>query len=94
MWRQQTAGVATKCSDNFIERLIDDEIVLLDLDSADFFSLGGVAQDVWALIDGQRDREAIVVALAGEYNCSVDQIGEDVDAFLEQMVQRGFLRYG
>jgi hypothetical protein len=84
----------TKCSDNFIEQVIDDEVVLLDLDSADFFSLSGTARDVWNLVDGARDREAIVVELAKAYDGIAEQIGEDVDAFLEQMIAGGFLQYG
>jgi len=88
------SGAVLKCDGNFIEQLIDDEIVLLDLDSADFFSLSGTARDVWSLVDGARDRDAIIAALAEEYDCSADQIDGDVEQFLEQMVAGGFLQYG
>jgi hypothetical protein len=79
-----------KQADRYIETQIDDEIVLMDLDSGNFFSLTDSAVAVWTLIDGTRDRDAIVAALCAEYACEADAIAGDVDAFLAQVGGAGF----
>jgi hypothetical protein len=81
-----------KCPDRFVETEIDDEVVLMDLESADFFSLTGPAFDVWQLVDGTRDKAAIVSTLAAEYGETPEAIAPDVDAFLAEMVGAGFLK--
>ena len=81
-----------KCPDRFVETEIDDEVVLMDLESADFFSLTGPAFDIWQLIDGMRDEAAIICSLANEYGETPETITPDVDAFLAEMVSAGFLK--
>ncbi len=81
-----------KCPDRFVETEIDGEVVLMDLESADFFSLTGPAFDVWQLIDGTRDKAAIVSSLAADYDAPDEAITPDVDAFLAEMVGACFLR--
>lgn len=80
-----------KCADRFIETEIDGEAVLMDLDSGDFFALAGSALAVWQKIDGPVSRDAIVAALAAEYGAEPDKIGGDVDHFLSDLKQLGFL---
>ena len=46
----------------FVETVIDDEIVVMQLDSGDFFSLSGSARAIWEAIDGTRDEAAICAA--------------------------------
>ena len=56
----------TKLTDRFTETSIDDEIVIMRLDNGEFFALSGTAAAAWRLIDGQRDRLALVDALASD----------------------------
>ena len=49
-----------KCPENFAETEIDDEIVLMCLTNGDFFSIKDSALAIWNLIDGQRDRSALL----------------------------------
>lgn len=80
-----------KCADRFIETEIDGEAVLMDLDSGDFFALAGTALAVWQKIDGAASRDAIVAALAAEYGAETDEVASDVDQFLDDLTQLGFL---
>lgn len=80
-----------KCMDQFIETEIDDEAVLMHLDSGDFFSLAGTALAIWQLVDGTRDRDAIVAALVAEYGADSSEVGDDVDRFASELVELGFL---
>lgn len=81
----------TKRTDQFSETAIDEEIVVMSLDSGDFFSLTGTARTIWQLIDGNRDRAALLTALAGHYGCEKAEIADDLDAFVAQLSQAGLI---
>jgi pyrroloquinoline quinone biosynthesis protein D len=83
--------VLAKLADRFAETDIDQEIVVMRLDNGEFFSLAGTAASTWRLIDGTRDREALVTALAREYEGNPANIEADVDEFLEQLRGIGLL---
>ena len=80
-----------KAETRYVETALDDETIVMDVDSADFFSLNATAGAVWRLIDGTRDRDAIVAALAAEFAASPAEIGADVDALIGQLRTAGFL---
>ncbi|MBS0477089.1 MAG: HPr-rel-A system PqqD family peptide chaperone [Proteobacteria bacterium] len=81
----------TKATDRFSETAIDDEVVVMSLGSGDFFSLTDTARTIWQQIDGTRDRDALVAALATQFGCDEADIAGDVDAFLGQLDQAGLL---
>lgn len=80
-----------KRSDRFAETEVDDEIVVMRLDNGDFFSLAGTAAAAWRLIDGTRDRAALVVALAEQFDGGETEIAADVNEFLGQLREMGLL---
>ncbi|PLK27079.1 PqqD family protein [Novosphingobium sp. TH158] len=84
-------GLIVKFPDRFVETAIDDETVVMDLDSAEFFSLNETAGAVWRAIDGSRDRDALIAAIAGDYGETAEAIAADVDAILAQFTRAGFI---
>ena len=81
----------TKHFDRFTEADIDSEIVVMRLDTGEFFSLSGTSAEIWRLIDGSRDRRALVAALAAEFDAEESRIAADVDALLVQLRDTGLL---
>jgi hypothetical protein len=81
----------TKLTDRFREADIDNEIVVMRIDNGDFFSLSGTAVTIWQLIDGERDRTALVAALTNEFEADEKQVATDVDALLAQLRGSGLL---
>ena len=81
----------TKRADQFSETAIDDEVVVMSLDSGDFFSLTGTARTIWLLIDGTRDRSALLADLADQHGCEEAEIAGDLDAFVAQLSQAGLI---
>ena len=88
---EQKLTVLSKQSAKFSETQIDDEVVLMVLDSGDFLSLTGTASSIWNLIDGTRDRAMLIAALALEYDVPESRIAPDVDAFLAQLGEAGLI---
>lgn len=83
-----------KCADKFIETSIDDETVIMDLDSGSFFALSGSALAIWTAIDGNRGRAAVLAAVCEEYGAPAGDLAGDVDAFLGELAGAGLVREG
>jgi len=79
---------------NFTEAAIDDEIILMRLDNGELQSLAETAAAVWRLIDGKRDRAALVSALGAEFDADEQLIARDVDELLQQLEEAGLIAEG
>ena len=84
-------GLLTKRQDRFSETAIDDEIVVMSLDSGDFFSLEGTGRAAWLLIDGTRDLSAIIAALAEQFAAAPDVVAADVERFVGELGRAGLI---
>ena len=70
----------------FVETVIDDEVVVMQLDSGDFFSLSGSARAIWEAIDGTRDEAAVCAVLAGQfYDADRAGLATDVARFVARL---------
>lgn len=83
--------VLTKQAGRFAETDIDEEIVVMRFDNGEIFSLSGTAAATWRLIDGTRDRGALLAALAEEFDDGGGSIAADVDEFLARLRELGLL---
>ena len=81
----------TKLQDRFTETEIDDEIIVMRLDTGDFYSLSGTAGAAWRLIDGQRDKARLLADLATAFEADEAAIAADVDALLLRFGKMGLL---
>lgn len=77
--------VARKLTANFIETEVDDEVLIVDLDGGELFSLSGTALDIWRLIDGESDSATIVRELSRRYDAPADRITNDVERLLADL---------
>ena len=75
----------------FVETAIEDEVVVMNLDSGDFFSMTGTARSIWRLIDGEHTRDAIVATLAAAHDAPADTLADEVDGFLAELRAAGLI---
>jgi len=69
----------------------NDEAVLLDLDSGDYFRLDEVGKDFWAcLSDGLSHRDC-VDQLTEQYDVAPDRLSEDLEKLTQTLVAKGLL---
>lgn len=87
-------AILAKDPTRYAETRIDDETVVMNLESGEFFSLAGTAQSIWRLLDGNRDRAAILAALAAEFEAPEAEMADDFDAFLAELDAAGLVRFG
>lgn len=69
----------------------DDETVLLDLDDARYLGLNHAASVLWAMLAAGTTRAELVERLVAEFAVGRAQADRDVDAFLAQCAERGYL---
>ena len=81
----------TKRPDQFSESAIDDEIVLMSLDSGTFFSLSGTGRTIWELLDRHAERTALITELASTYNHDEASITAELDEFVAALEQAGLV---
>jgi hypothetical protein len=81
----------TKWAGRFTETEIDDEIIVMHLGTGEFFSVVGTAAAIWRLIDGTRDRSALIAALSAEFEADDQDIAVDVDEFISRLQGIGLL---
>ena len=79
------SSALVKRADRFVETEIDGEMVVMELETGDFFSLSGSALAIWQLIDGTRDRASLAAAVAAEYQLTESQLAGEIDAFVADL---------
>ena len=84
----------TKDPATYAETRIDDEIVIMNLASGDFFSLQDSAAVIWDLLDGSRDRAAVLAALGDEFDVAEAALTRDLDTFLGELRVGGLITGG
>lgn len=84
-------SVLAKDPSRYVETAIDDETVVMLLESGDFFSLRDSARTVWQLIDEGRDRDAILTELAAGYDAPREVLAADLDSFLGELRGAGLI---
>ena len=80
-----------KAPSKYFETAIDDEIVLMNIDTGSFHSLKGPSVAIWNRIDGSRSTEKIISELVEQYDVEPDVCSRDVSGFLSDLTQAGFV---
>ncbi len=72
-------------------RKVADEAVILDVDTANYYSLGGPGLRVWELVGAGRKADQVCATLAGEYDAPPGRIAADVAELLAALKKEGLL---
>ena len=79
-----------KLGDTLLETTIDDDVVVMRLADGSMFEMQHTAREIWALIDGNRTRDAIVAELEQRHGTQ-PAIAADTDAFLGELRNAGLI---
>jgi hypothetical protein len=75
-------------------RTLAQESVILHLGTGNYFGLDALGTRVWQLLEAGRNREEILATLLEEYDVSADTLAQDIDAFLQSLVDNGLVETG
>jgi SynChlorMet cassette protein ScmD len=71
----------------------DDWAVLFNPDTAEAVGVNPVGVSIWKLMDGRRSVEEIAASLREGYDQVPDAVAEEVDRFVADLAERGFVGY-
>ncbi len=72
-------------------REVDDEIIILDIPSGQYFGLNDVGALVWSLLDGTTDRDGLIDAVTSAFDVDRDTAAADIDSLLAELVDAGLV---
>lgn len=74
-------------------RILDEEGVLVDLDTKTYFSLNSVGLFIWDRCNGEFSPDEISRDLAAEFEVDEDRARLDLQEFLVALTERGLIEY-
>ena len=78
--------------DDLLDAKLDDEVVLLRIESGDYYGFNAVASRIWELIETPQTFGRLVDALLEEFEVSREQCREDVAACLGKLSEYGLAK--
>ncbi len=80
--------------EHVLARKLDDEMVLLNLDSGEYFGLNDTGTRVWELLADGRSRDEVVDCLTEEFEVAVEVASSHVATLCNELLQAGLLAEG
>jgi hypothetical protein len=77
-------------SPNVVHEVFDDEVVIINLDTGVYYSVNGLAADIWTRIDGST-AGAIIDDLAVRYAMPASDVEMSVRPFLDELGAEGLV---
>jgi hypothetical protein len=81
-------------SDTVYAQEIDDEMVLLDMTSENYFGLDTVGRDIWQLLQEGKTLQEAQDALLEMYDVDLEILKKDFLDFVGELKRRGLLQTG
>jgi hypothetical protein len=81
-------------SDDVRLRVVEGEAVLLDLASEEIFRLNRTGTRIWLLLVEHHDSRMVLDKLSQEFDRSREELRDDLDEFLEQLLEAGLITPG
>lgn len=76
---------------NILTQLIDGEMVILNLENEEYFTLDHVATRFWEVVLENGAGDAALEALLGEYEVERSRLEADMGRWLDRMLELGLL---
>lgn len=72
---------------NITQAEINEEMVMMDMTTGNYFGLDAVGSRIWELIDTTTSPEDIVATLVSEFDVQEDICKNDVEKFLQNLLK-------
>jgi hypothetical protein len=76
---------------DIVARRVENELVLVDLDTNRIYSLNATGARLWELLNEGRTRAQIVTALSEEFDVGDAAVGDEVDRLLESLASESLV---
>lgn len=76
---------------NVVQQSINDDVILLDLDSGTYFTLAAIGAQIWQRLCAGANADEVVSALTAEYDVDATVVSADVDELIHQLSTAGLI---
>jgi hypothetical protein len=80
-----------KFIDTVFAQCVDDEMVLLDMKSENYFGLDGVGTAIWHGLEKNGTLHDVLETLLEEYDVEEDVLKKDIITFVEKLYENGLV---
>ena len=74
-------------------RIIENEVIIVDIEREDVLQLNEVGQQIWCLIDGTRSLTGITKEITDIYDADEKVAEKDVAEFIKRLSEKGLIYY-
>jgi trimethylamine:corrinoid methyltransferase-like protein len=67
--------------------IVDDEVVLLNLDSGHYYSLNESGRRVWELLDGENTIPDIINTICEEFDVEQQEAAKDINTLIDELLK-------
>ena len=78
-------------SDQVLKQSLDNEIILLDLESGRYFGLQEVGFRAWEALTESGDTDAVFTTLLAEYAVDAETLRQDLDELWQGLMEAGLV---
>ncbi len=78
-------------SNNVFAQEIDDETIILDAITQEYFSLNEIGKVIWSLLSENKNLEEIKAQMLEMYEVPEEQLEKDVLNFLQALAKKGLI---
>ena len=79
-------------SKNVFAQEIDEETIILDSETQEYFSLNEIGKVIWSLLERNKQLEEIKAEMLDMYEVPEEQLEKDVLNFLQALEQKGLIK--
>ena len=87
-----TINTILKQSDNILMQTLDDDIIMADINTGNYFGLDLTGRRIWELIEQPAKLEDICARLAQEYEVDPASCEQEVVVFVNELVEKGLIQ--
>ena len=85
------ASVALARNESVVFTELDDEVVMLDVDSGKYYELDAIGARIWALLEDKPSVASLRDTLTAEYDVDGETCLKDLDGFLGNLAGLGLI---
>ena len=79
-------------SKNVFAQEIDEETIILDSETQEYFSINEIGKVIWSLLEEKKNLEEIKAEMLDMYEVPEEQLEKDVLNFLQALEQKGLIK--
>jgi hypothetical protein len=89
---EQNVPASVEIADSVIYQNLQDEVVILNMASGEYYGLDSVGASMWKMLIDQREIAAVADRMVTEYEVRPDTVRGDLHTLVRQLLDAGLLK--